>query len=145
MKRADRLLSEMFGLNEVTPIKHAETELNMGQSVAKAPRKYTPATAKAQSDVDSSQSLVKKEAGEAGSGLRVTGDQATLEALHQVIDEASNKLSQDLGDDICDWLDDCSRALVGASNGSVTLPAFKATPGLDSFNDDAGTGGEEEY
>lgn len=85
----------------------------------------------------------KTEAAESGGGLRITGDKASMEALVRVMQCAESEGDQDLAD----WADDSIRALrAGAAGGNVTLPAFRATPSLDSFDDDQGPGPEgEEY
>lgn len=142
--KSNKLLKEMF-ISERVPThpRHAETELNMGTSVSKQGRpghRWSASTGKMQSDVDSAQSLVKKEQGEPTTGLRITGDAGTLEILGQAIE----LLAKHGADDDAEWADEALNALRGAKDGNVTLPPFKATPGLDSFNDDSGAGPEDE-
>lgn len=142
------ILREMFGVREATHPKHAETELNMGQSVAQAPRKYTKSTGKAQSDIDSARSLVKKEAGgETTQGLRITGDQGTMEALIDALDFVANRYGTQ-NEDIADWAERSVEALhTGIRAGTASLPPYRETEGMEDFEDDTGPGpdADEEY
>jgi hypothetical protein len=85
---------------------------------------------------------------ESNSGLRITGDRATLSALEDVLEMASRSHSNE---DIAEWAESATDAISQATagransgNGNVTLPAFKATPSVDSFNDDQGPGPDDE-
>ena len=149
--KARRLLEELF-IEASTDPRRAEDELNNSQSVfgnrgASATRQSTRATANMQADVDSGRSVARKNesSAEQQAGLRITGDAATLGALQDALHEASASISDD--DDLSEW---CTQAFKVVANGikggtgSVTLPSYKETPGLDSFNDDTGNSPDEE-
>ena len=156
----------MFGLREDADTDEIERQLNGAQSVRGGPRtepgvrkwqdrapNHTPATGRAQSDINAAQSVFRKdEAGGTSQGLRITGDTATLTALLRgVISTSQGAVRPGAGsmpdEDLREWADEARDALEAAianDSGNVTLPAFKATPGLDSFNDDTGSGPDEE-
>lgn len=92
-----------------------------------------------------------KESTTGASGLRVSGDKATLGALLDCLHEASVAIGDN--PDMADWAEQAYKACASAyqrnGNGSeqavsVTLPPFSETPDIDSFNDDPGTGAEGE-
>ncbi|HEU5118668.1 MAG TPA: hypothetical protein VFT74_18890 [Isosphaeraceae bacterium] len=75
-------------------------------------------------------------------GLRVTGDDQSLDALVQALEFVGSRHPDA---DVADWADEAVKALQGGmGKGNATLPAFTATPGLDSFDDDTGPGPEEQ-
>lgn len=85
------------------------------------------------------------EEGQASSGLRVTGDKATMGALQDALQEAASLLRDN--EDLADWCEKSFKAIAaGIRKGdTVTLPAFQETPDVASFNDDdAGIGPDEE-
>lgn len=144
-----KLLAEMFGvggivpipaINEVTP-HQVNKELDSARSVFKAPQrgqgKHTSDTARMQADVDSAQSLVKRE--EAGQqGITLSGDKETLGALQEALQEAEHSAESD----VANWAGRAWKAVAAGirGNGSFSLPRFEATPD-DMMPDD--DGGEE--
>jgi hypothetical protein len=143
----------MFGVTEATPTGQARREPGGGGSrptqQQQSPR-YTPSTAQAQADVDSGQSVAKKEGAvdeSIDTGLRVSGDKATLGALCDCLHEASVAIGDN--QDLADWAEQAYKACAQAfrlttTSPSVTLPPFEETPDIDSFNDDPGTGASDE-
>jgi hypothetical protein len=73
-----RRLAEVFGVGEATSPDEVERQINTAQSLVhravptKRDRGYTPTTAKAQSDLDSAQSLVRKEKRNSGRSFPTT-------------------------------------------------------------------------
>lgn len=78
-----------------------------------------------------------------GSGLRISGDKATMGALQ----DALHSVEVADNPDLTEWCEQAWKALAkGVQSGTATLPAFAETPALDSFNDDQGPGPDsEEY
>ncbi len=144
-------LKEFFNIREATAPAQAERELNRSTSVfgrrdaGRQRQGYTADTGRAQAELDSAQSLVKREEAGAKSGLHVSGDKATLGALMDCLHEASSAIREN--EDLADWAEQAYKAIaMGMRKGdTVTLPPFEETPDVDSFGGDAGIGPEEEY
>jgi len=86
---------------------------------------------------------ILREAPEQRSGLRISGDVGTLRVLAEIIDEATGEAA----DEYAEWINRATIALsqaIRSGSGSVTLPAYEAAPSLDSFDDDAGPGPDDE-
>lgn len=79
------------------------------------------------------------EVAEQRAGLRITGDVETLRVLAEIIDDSSGPTA----DEYAEWINKATIALsqaIRAGNGNVTLPSYTPAPGLDSFDDDPGSG-----
>lgn len=101
-------------------------------------------------DTQPNQGAPPKAAGGSTSGLRVSGDKATLGALQDALQEASAAIQGN--EDLSQWCEQAYKAVAMGmrrdSGGTVTLPAYQETPDIGSFNDDDGTGagpGDEGY
>lgn len=139
-----KLLGEMFGVRivETPAINDVNRQLSTARSVFKTPgrdARHTPDTARMQSDVDSAQSVVKKEEA-VPQGITLSGDKETLGALMDALQEAESAHGVD--SDVANW---CGRAWKAVAagirgNGSFNLPRFESTPD-DMMPDD--DGGEE--
>lgn len=105
----NRLL-EFFGMSE-GEFDSLNRQLAGATSVAKPQRKYTPSTAKAQSDVDSARSVVKKEA--SGLGMQV---HFTNQELDRIMDWAAEDQGDPMADAILKKVQDVGRN--GGTDGS---------------------------
>lgn len=138
-----KLLGEMFGVRivETPAINDVNRQLSTARSVFKTPggrgdARHTPDTARMQADMDSAQSVVKKEEA-TPQGITLSGDKETLGALMEALQEAESANGVD--SDVANW---CGRAWKAVAagirgNGSFNLPRFEKTPD-DMMPDDDG-------